>query len=558
MKSSTKSVIILFILISSIFISSEKSFSDIIWSLDGTLPVSVSHHGAAVVDNAVFYFGGFSPWKYQSDLSYLYSPGGTTIPMADMPDDGRHDMAYLEHHGRVYSIAGYNEKYAPSGSGGKWGRTIHVWSYDPASNLWGSETSLTYERSNAGSASLGDYIYIVGGHHEDTGHGFTLSLVERYNPDVGGSWTSVASLNQDRSGLGVASVGGKIYAIGGQEYEIGVKNEIGGWMEIYDPSTNIWTWGQPMPTARDYFAVTVVRNRIYTIGGRTSDGSLTDAVEYYDVVEGAWHSDTPLPVAALGLKAVAINNKIYVLGGKSSSDGLETVYAGSLDQTPPELTISVSPDQLWPPNHKMVDIVVSIVTSDEYYSDPSVILESVVSSEPDDAPGGGDGNTNGDIQGADFGTDDREFQLRAERDAKGSSRIYTITYKAIDVSGNEAVAVTSVSVPHDQGDLKKHSILADESSSSESYARFQNHPNPFNPETSISYTIPEASHVTLEIYNISGERIATLINEQSDSGYHSVNWDSKDDLGRSVAGGIYFCKIQVGSYHKTIRMLLLK
>jgi hypothetical protein len=121
------------------------------------------------------------------------------------------------------------------------------------------------------------------------------------------------------------------------------------------------------------------------------------------------------------------------------------------DTTPPEISVTVSPDTLWPPNHKMVDIVATVTVSDDSDPDPCVILASVTSSEPDDAKGNGDGNTVNDIQGADIDTEDYEFQLRAERAGKGDGRVYTITYTATDASGNSASASATVVVPHDMG-----------------------------------------------------------------------------------------------------------
>jgi len=82
-----------------------------------------------------------------------------------------------------------------------------------------------------------------------------------------------------------------------------------------------------------------------------------------------------------------------------------------------------------------------------------VLLASVASSEPDDAPGGSDGKTTGDIQGAAIGTADSSFSLRAERDSQGGGRVYTVVYQAIDGSGNTASALATVSVPHDSGGL---------------------------------------------------------------------------------------------------------
>ncbi|UCE74385.1 MAG: T9SS type A sorting domain-containing protein, partial [Methanomassiliicoccales archaeon] len=90
------------------------------------------------------------------------------------------------------------------------------------------------------------------------------------------------------------------------------------------------------------------------------------------------------------------------------------------------------------------------------------------------------------------------------------------------------------------------------------FALEQNYPNPFNPETTISYNLPKQTHVTLNIYNIVGEKVITLCDTKKNAGYHSVRWNGRDSLGRYVSGGIYLCKMEAGTYSKTIRMLLLK
>jgi hypothetical protein len=127
------------------------------------------------------------------------------------------------------------------------------------------------------------------------------------------------------------------------------------------------------------------------------------------------------------------------------------------DTTPPEISVTVSPDTLWPPDHKMVNIAATVTVSDICDAAPSVVLTSVTSDEPDNDHGkpfdpqdstSGDGNTDDDIQ-ADIGTEDYEFQLRAERAGTGDGRVYTITYTVTDASGNSESAIATVVVPHD-------------------------------------------------------------------------------------------------------------
>ncbi|HYV86051.1 MAG TPA: FG-GAP-like repeat-containing protein [Patescibacteria group bacterium] len=121
------------------------------------------------------------------------------------------------------------------------------------------------------------------------------------------------------------------------------------------------------------------------------------------------------------------------------------------DTLPPTLTLHTDPTTLWPPNHEMIPVHVSWEALDLCDGSATVSLVSVTSSEADDAAGNNDGATTGDIQGAAAGTADSELLLRAERDGKGSGRVYTLTYRAVDRSGNATPALATITVPHDQG-----------------------------------------------------------------------------------------------------------
>ncbi|MBL7189880.1 MAG: thrombospondin type 3 repeat-containing protein [Phycisphaerae bacterium] len=123
------------------------------------------------------------------------------------------------------------------------------------------------------------------------------------------------------------------------------------------------------------------------------------------------------------------------------------------DITPPDFELFATPEILWPPNHKMVEIVPFWTVSDAVDPDPAVFLVSIAMNEgsetdtydPDYDNTLGDGNTLDDIQIV----DGRIF-LRAERGGTGTGRVYTITYKAVDYSGNETEKSATVTVPHDQ------------------------------------------------------------------------------------------------------------
>ena len=86
----------------------------------------------------------------------------------------------------------------------------------------------------------------------------------------------------------------------------------------------------------------------------------------------------------------------------------------------------------------------------------------------------------------------------------------------------------------------------------------QNYPNPFNPTTTINYSLKQNSKVSLNVYNIKGQKVKQLISEQLLTGQHSVVWDGKDNNGKSVSSGIYFYKLKTDSFEKTKKMILLK
>jgi len=138
---------------------------------------------------------------------------------------------------------------------------------------------------------------------------------------------------------------------------------------------------------------------------------------------------------------------IYAPDAYRSSDHDPVIVGLSVcaDETAPTLEVSVTPDTLWPTNHKYVTAQATVVAADNFDPNPTVTLLSVMSNEPDD--GDDDGNTVNDI----VIVDDDTFKLRAERSGIGTGRVYTITYQVTDACGNSTVASAIVTVPLSQG-----------------------------------------------------------------------------------------------------------
>ena len=90
------------------------------------------------------------------------------------------------------------------------------------------------------------------------------------------------------------------------------------------------------------------------------------------------------------------------------------------------------------------------------------------------------------------------------------------------------------------------------------FSLFQNYPNPVNPTTTIEYALPGAEHINLRIYNVNGQLVKTLTNEEKEAAYHSVVWDGRNEQGVLAPSGIYFYNIEAGEYVQTRKMVMLK
>jgi hypothetical protein len=122
-------------------------------------------------------------------------------------------------------------------------------------------------------------------------------------------------------------------------------------------------------------------------------------------------------------------------------------------------------------------------------------------------------------------------------------------------AGYEAVSLHSnltVGSNDEVTDVDESSILPTD------FSLAQNYPNPFNAATMINFALPEDGYVTLDIYNLLGQRVKTLFNGFHQAGYLSLIWDGTDASGGKVASGLYFYRLTVDDNQITKRMTLLK
>jgi hypothetical protein len=100
--------------------------------------------------------------------------------------------------------------------------------------------------------------------------------------------------------------------------------------------------------------------------------------------------------------------------------------------------------------------------------------------------------------------------------------------------------------------------LADEDGLPNNFELGQNYPNPFNPETMIRYYLPKPSTTRLIVYNLIGQKVTTLVNQEQPAGLHSIQWNGNDDAGRNVSSGVYFIRLEAGDFAKSRKLLLLR
>ena len=115
---------------------------------------------------------------------------------------------------------------------------------------------------------------------------------------------------------------------------------------------------------------------------------------------------------------------------------------------------------------------------------------------------------------------------------------------------------SNVTAPGDPNDFP--TSVKDEDALAFDYSLSNNYPNPFNPSTTIEYTVPELTNVSIDVYNSNGEKVKTIVDQSFSPGKYKVGWNGTDQYGSSVASGIYFYRIVAGDFTETKNMILLK
>lgn len=217
---------------------------------------------------------------------------------------GRSNLAGCELNGKVYAIGGQDLNGALA--------TVEVLDL-PGNHVWNVLAPLPTARTELCAASANGRIYALGGFVTGTGPGTGLQTRnDEYNPDTN-TWTPKAPVPTARSDSGAASVGGKIYMIGGSTILNNAYVQMNN-VDEYDPATDTWTPKAPMHYARQNVAVTVMNGHIFAVGG-LGDVGADSAMEEYDPVANAWTTRAAIPHARRSACAFGWNGKVIVYAG---------------------------------------------------------------------------------------------------------------------------------------------------------------------------------------------------------------------------------------------------
>lgn len=286
----------------------------------------------------------------------------------------------------------------------------------------------------------------------------------------------------------------------------------------------------------------------------TLDGSGSERAECYEwnYVDVDGNPATESGVSITINQPLGINTIELVVTDMFGRTDNDEVIVEIIDTTPPELKVSLNPNLLWPPNHKFVDIN-AMVEATDLCGGVDTILYSIVASEADNVIGSG--NTSPDIAGANFNTEDLLFKLRAERSGKNKKRIYTVTYKATDDSGNFTYTSKEVVVENPSNNnvtaRVENSVI--KTSKGIFNGNVRNYPNPLKSTTRIEYSLAKRDYVKVVVYDMKGVEVSKILSEIKESGVHSVIFD-----GSELAPGIYICKFTSGNQITTLKMVVDK
>ncbi len=284
------------------------------WRLASAMLVPRSEHAVADLDGRIYAIGGYPSGRVPSDVIQVYDVAAdrwTFGPSLPVP---MHHMMAVGLSGRLYVIGG---EFDGAGTGRPEVYLDTVHELDPRAGTWRRRALMPTARSGGGAAVVDGKIYVAGG-RPPRGSDFAV-----YDP-AADRWTTLPNLPTQRNHLAVVAIERKVYVAGGR-FGGGFNSEKTAALEIYDPATNRWTAGAPLPAPRGGVAGVSANGCVYVVGGEgnTNDPrGLFDQNEAYDPQANAWNRLPPMPTPTHGLVGAAfVDGRIYLPGGAVTQGG---------------------------------------------------------------------------------------------------------------------------------------------------------------------------------------------------------------------------------------------
>jgi N-acetylneuraminic acid mutarotase len=291
------------------------------WEPVAQLDLPRSEYAATVLNGAIYVAGGFGA---ESSFDRYQPAEDAWERLADLPEP-RHHLALIAFSDAIYLAGGLNAEANSAES--------NFWRYEPGSNRWDALEPLPQgPRGSLGGGVIDGTLYVVGGSSHDLSGPATADLAAWHAET--GTWELRAPMPTPREHLGVGVAGGVLVAVGGRE---GSHEEptILQATERYDPVTDTWSVGAPMPTPRAGLGVASDGDAIYVVGGERFLGAAETlgAVERYSPAEDRWTELPALPVARHGVAAAWVDGALYAIGGSITAGRVDNIR--SVDRIEP-------------------------------------------------------------------------------------------------------------------------------------------------------------------------------------------------------------------------------
>jgi N-acetylneuraminic acid mutarotase len=287
------------------------------WKAGAPSPIERAEAVGAAVGGKLYVMGGIN--ARGSNFSYPITARcdaydlatNTWTRLADMPEPFTHSVGTVD--GTTIWFVGGFVGHTP-GPG-----TEHVWKYDTLANTWSRGPDLPNARGGGASAIVGRTLHYFGGANR-TRTGDMPTHWELNLDDPASTWVQRADMPLPRNHMAAATVGGKIYAVGGQRGEGAAAIDLAE-VDVYDPATDTWTAAPPLPGARSHTNCSTfeLNGKLVVIGGESGPEQYHSEIFAFDPATNAWSLMANLPEPRSTAVAGIINNQLVLSTGNAPS-----------------------------------------------------------------------------------------------------------------------------------------------------------------------------------------------------------------------------------------------